>query len=343
MVQPTQGTRSAMRNPALVVGTVMTVFLLFLWPSWSSSASGADGDAAAHGGLRGALGPTPATVRIALVADLDEGNVVEGRKPKWRSVLQMGTLAHDAASDTWSVASWETPVELLSGHAESGRGMELSELVSFQGRLLTVDDRSGIVFEIEDLSRVTPRYILMEGDGSTDKGQKSEWATVKDGTLYVGSFGKEYTNNDGTVANRNNLWVSTVDAAGNVGHEDWTARYELCRQATGTSFPGYMIQEAVVWSPSQRHWLVLPRRVSREPYNDVLDEKRGSNIAIVVDEDWTSANVVEVTVSVLCCAVLCGHTACASVLPLRLVSTLTASMPLCPPTLPPLRLARPRR
>jgi hypothetical protein len=28
---------------------------------------------------------------------------------------------------------------------------------------------------------------------STDKGMKLEWATVKDGRLVLGSFGKEYT------------------------------------------------------------------------------------------------------------------------------------------------------
>jgi hypothetical protein len=28
----------------------------------------------------------------------------------------------------------------------------------------------------------------------TDKGMKHEWATVKDGKMYLGSFGKEFTN-----------------------------------------------------------------------------------------------------------------------------------------------------
>ena len=38
--------------------------------------------------------------------------------------------------------------EVVSKHNEAGRGMELSELVTFNGAVLTVDDRSGIVFEL---------------------------------------------------------------------------------------------------------------------------------------------------------------------------------------------------
>lgn len=52
-------------------------------------------------------------------------------------------------------------------HSEAGRGMELSELVLFDERLYTCDDRSGIIFEIEnyksDEAKAIPRYILMEG------------------------------------------------------------------------------------------------------------------------------------------------------------------------------------
>lgn len=71
----------------------------------------------------------------------------------------------------------------------------------------------------------------MEGDGNTDKGQKTEWATVKDGKMYVGSFGKEYTNPDGSIKNTNNMWVSIIDKYGAVSHEDWTARFNKVREA----------------------------------------------------------------------------------------------------------------
>ena len=78
--------------------------------------------------------------------------------------------------------------------------MELSDLVKYNGMLLTCDDRTGIVYEIlEDGGKyeAVARYILTDGDGDTTKGFKCEWGTVKDDKLYIGSFGKEYTNNKG--------------------------------------------------------------------------------------------------------------------------------------------------
>lgn len=42
--------------------------------------------------------------------------------------------------------------------------MELSELVTFNGHVLTFDDRTGLVFEIIG-DKVVPWTILMDGDG----------------------------------------------------------------------------------------------------------------------------------------------------------------------------------
>ena len=50
-------------------------------------------------------------------------------------------VAHD--DGTVSVR-WEGTVELTSHISEKGRGAELSELIVFNGKLYTVDDRSGI-------------------------------------------------------------------------------------------------------------------------------------------------------------------------------------------------------
>lgn len=48
------------------------------------------------------------------------------------------------------------------------------------------------VFEIHN-GEAIPVHILMNGHGKTSKGFKTEWATVKDDLLYVGSTGKEWT------------------------------------------------------------------------------------------------------------------------------------------------------
>lgn len=63
--------------------------------------------------------------------------------------------------------------------------MELSELVTFNGRLLTFDDRTGIVFEISN-DTVSPWVILTDGENISSKGFKSEWCTVKNQKLIVG-------------------------------------------------------------------------------------------------------------------------------------------------------------
>lgn len=83
------------------------------------------------------------------------------------------------------------------------------------------------------------RYILPEGDGNLDKGMKLEWATEKDGSLVVGSFGKEYTDNDGRIVNTNNNWIITIDPQGVISRQDWTKQYKLvqtARRCVGASF-----------------------------------------------------------------------------------------------------------
>ena len=58
--------------------------------------------------------------------------------------------------------------------------------------------------------------------------------------------------------------------------------------------PGYLIHEAINWSPHLRKWVFMPRRISTEKYDDVLDEKRGSNKVLLVDEAFTKSELVTV-------------------------------------------------
>jgi soluble calcium-activated nucleotidase 1 len=46
--------------------------------------------------------------------------------------------------------------------------MELSELVMYNDKLLAPDDRTGLVFQIEN-DQAIPLYVLMEGNGKTTK------------------------------------------------------------------------------------------------------------------------------------------------------------------------------
>lgn len=58
-----------------------------------------------------------------------------------------------------------------------------------------------------------------------------------------------------------------------------------------TSFIGYITHEAVVWSDVHDCWFFLPRRCSKESYNDVLDEARGCNVMITADGTFTDIKV----------------------------------------------------
>ena len=49
--------------------------------------------------------------------------------------------------------------------------MELSELVIFNGKLYSVDDRTGVVYQIEN-NKVVPWVILSDGNGGETKGFK---------------------------------------------------------------------------------------------------------------------------------------------------------------------------
>ena len=239
------------------------------------------------------------TFRFAAVTDMDQlSRVTESKKPLFQSTLLPGTIHYDPSTRTYSIEFEETRT-LTSQHNEAGRGMELSELTLYHNRLLSFDDRTGTVFEILNKNQgtdsyVVPRFVITEGDGDTDKGMKWEWATVKGDDLYMGSMGKEYTNPDGTVANTNNLWIGVLTAKGELKRTDWTRQYNLVRDALGASRPGYVIHEAILWSEALNKWVFLPRRVSSEAYNEVTDERRGSNKVVLVDENFSKPEVVEI-------------------------------------------------
>ncbi|KAJ1613168.1 apyrase and calcium-activated nucleotidase SCAN-1-like protein [Cryptosporidium canis] len=227
-----------------------------------------------------------------LVADLDLKSRPKHGEKSYKSRFQKGSITQD--SDGNYNVSWGENVELNSGYNEFGRGMELSELISFNGMMLSGDDRTGIIFEIiGDGEGVAPRYILSEGNGKTSKGMKIEWMAVRDGILWVGSFGKEFVSN-GVIEKRDNMWVATIDKRGSISRFNWSSVYDKIRNSLGTQYPGYCIHEAVAWSHLMRKWIFLPRRVSFYEYDEEKDEKRGSNKMIILSDDLEVLEVIEV-------------------------------------------------
>lgn len=230
--------------------------------------------------------------RIAIVSDLDTDSKHPTEKNTWFSYLKKGHLTVNVESQEVSVEWDKDVVTLTSGMAYGGRGMELSELVVFNGRLYAVDDRTGVIYEVDlQGGRVIPWVILTDGSGRERKGFKSEWATVKDETLIVGGLGKEWTTSTGELVNHNPQWVKTVTTKGNVEHFDWTRNYEKLREAVGIHFPGYMIHESCVWAETIQSWVFLPRRASTARYNEVDDEHKGTDLMLMASEGFEDVKV----------------------------------------------------
>ncbi|XP_063816786.1 soluble calcium-activated nucleotidase 1 [Pseudophryne corroboree] len=230
---------------------------------------------------------TPEGLRyqIAIIADLD----TDSRSSKdntWFSYLKKGHLTLFNSGDRVTV-EWDKEDIVLETHvAEKGRGMELSELIVFNGKLYSVDDRTGIVYRLEG-SKAVPWVILTDGDGTVDKGFKAEWLAVKDERLYVGGLGKEWTTTTGKVLNENPEWIKVIGSLGDVQHHNWVPNYNLLREAAGIQPPGYLIHESAAWSDSLHSWFFLPRRASKERYSEVEDEQRGANILLRASADFS--------------------------------------------------------
>jgi soluble calcium-activated nucleotidase 1 len=240
------------------------------------------------------LSPAPRTAsqnyRFALVSDLDlrSKHDDEGR---WHSLLRKGSLCWNETSSMYTLKWHGEEMELSSRTATKGRSMELSELVVYNGKLFAMCDITGIVYRIDvDSGDVFQRWALADGNGKKVKPFKSEWATVKDDRLYIGSIGKEWVT-DGVLVHRDPQWVKVVDSHGRIRNEDWAERYELIRRATHTQWPGYLLHEAIEWDDERRQWLVTPRRASTDMYDPDADEHMGTNLLVRVDEHFESAQV----------------------------------------------------
>jgi soluble calcium-activated nucleotidase 1 len=105
-----------------------------------------------------------------VVSDLDKGSKSKTEEFTWLSYYKKGSLLWNPVSNSIKV-SWDTgdTTVLKSSIGESGRGMELSELIVFNGKLYVVDDRTGIIYELLD-DRVIPFVMLNDGDGRLKKG-----------------------------------------------------------------------------------------------------------------------------------------------------------------------------
>lgn len=112
--------------------------------------------------------PQGTRYRIAVISDLDT-NSRRDQQLTWFSYMRRGYLLVSQSGDKVAV-EWDTDRVVLESHlSEKGRGMELSELVVFNGKLYSVDDRTGVVYHLDN-NKAVPWVILTDGDGSVAKG-----------------------------------------------------------------------------------------------------------------------------------------------------------------------------
>lgn len=110
------------------------------------------------------------TYRIAIVSDLDRDSKNLDKKNVWHSIMKTGSLFWTPITNFIFII-WDDRSQMLtSSLTMKGRGMELSELVTFDGHLLSFDDRTGAIYFIEG-EEAYPWVILMDGNGKNSKGK----------------------------------------------------------------------------------------------------------------------------------------------------------------------------
>ena len=236
--------------------------------------------------------------QLAIITDEDQAarTTLEDGQVAWSSTLRYDTLIREQDTANGQVQYRFEPIpreqgginQLISIISEGDRGAEFSELAIFGRKLLTFDDRTGLVCEVRGNNHLVPRQILMTGSGDEKfKGFKCEWATLKDNQLYVGSHGRTKAIN-GQLQTGELEWVKVLDTDYRLKSVNWHEVYERMRKALGIdSTQGYITHEAVEWHPIYKQWYFFPRKLSYEPFDEAKDEReKGTNIMIITDENF---------------------------------------------------------
>ncbi|CAD5213555.1 unnamed protein product [Bursaphelenchus okinawaensis] len=232
------------------------------------------------------------TVPVMAIADMDDASPSETQKGYYVSPSVRGFLTYNLMTKMFDI-NWQYTYNYTSQLNYGGRGMELSDLKVFNGYLYAPDDKTGIIFRLTT-DKAIPWVINADGNGFHNTSFKTEWMTIKDEHLWIGGYGKEYTNLDGSFRDNNPMYIKVIDRFGSVKHVDWEQEFKKVRASIGIQFPAYMIHEAVQWSDLHQKWFFLPRKVSYDPYIEETDQFKGSNYLISCDEKFETFQVVRV-------------------------------------------------
>ncbi|KJH43188.1 Apyrase [Dictyocaulus viviparus] len=217
---------------------------------------------------------------LLAVTDMDM-NETTSTNWTWRAVARKGKLLISKNKKNITIIWRKDSDKNLTTHLNyKGRAMELSDLSELDGRLLSPDDKTGMLYEIKG-DKAIPWLFLNSGSGRTTRGMKAEWTTLKGKHLYVGGHGTECRDENGTVLNEDAMWIKIISKHGEVISVNWKKIYKRLRKAANITAPGYLTHEAVQWSEYHRGWFFLPRKESRTIYVKTEDEQKGSNLLII--------------------------------------------------------------
>lgn len=234
-----------------------------------------------------------ASFKVAMVADNDADSRTSAST--FKSYLETFQLNKEGA--VYVLTSLNKKDIVTSVHDSQNRGGELSTLNKFNGKLIAGDDRTGTLFEVlpeeeDPLKRLKVITTLADFKGGKSKlgiGFKCEWATVKDGKLYVGSHGR-LEGRPGYPPERMR-WIKIVDKNWKVKHVNWSKNYDKLARAvgltTGKKLFGYLTHEGALWSDIHQRWFFAPRKVSLHlKYDFDQDPIDSSNLLLSCDESF---------------------------------------------------------
>lgn len=108
--------------------------------------------------------------RIALISDLDSHSMSKKNPYQWISYFKKGYLTYKQPNENVFIEWDQSPNKKFTSRLSlGGRGLELSELVTYDGQLLTIDDKTGLVYHIENETLI-PWVIVVDGNGHVNKG-----------------------------------------------------------------------------------------------------------------------------------------------------------------------------
>ncbi|KAI6240704.1 Soluble calcium-activated nucleotidase 1-like protein [Aphelenchoides fujianensis] len=231
-------------------------------------------------------------IPLITIADQDKLSASKTVKGLFVAPSVRGHLRYNLNTMEFEI-EWESVFNYTSFLNNKGRGMELSDLKVFNGHLYAPDDKTSIVFRLTDQMAI-PWTVEADGNGFNNRTYKTEWLAIKDEELYVGGYGKEYTDKHGRLLNKGPMWIKIIDRFGAVRHVNWTRQFHAVRSSIGIEFPAYMVHESCQWSEVHKSWFFLPRRASWTIYKAAEDENKGTNYLIKTDESFTEFSVVRI-------------------------------------------------